>query len=206
MHGIPQFISVDVIELSKISKISKFRSGAGHDYSDDFESCRSMKHYFIPKSNVDRVSVKIFSPVNGTVIDRSEEYSIESGFWKGTVITIKSIDYPAFYVIIYHVDLISELNVGDEVVAGQELGRPADYENLTIADTAVGVITPEGYKLVSYFDVMTDFLFQNYQARGLSSRADIIISKEERDADPLVCEGEEEFIYTGNLENWITLN
>ena len=41
---IPQFVDVNYIELEKISKISKFRSGMGHDYSDDFESCRSMKH------------------------------------------------------------------------------------------------------------------------------------------------------------------
>ena len=48
--GIPQFAGVDYIELAKISRISKFRSGIGHDYSDDFEQCRSMKHYYMPIS------------------------------------------------------------------------------------------------------------------------------------------------------------
>lgn len=210
-NGIPQFVSTDVIELLKISEISKFRSGAGHDYSDDFESCRSMKHYFIPKNDVDKLSIMILSPINGTVIGTTDDVIGTTGewmeelVWKGTTISIESEDHPAFNIIIFHIDLINTLNVGDEIVAGQVLGHPADYENVTIADTAVGVITPSGYKLVSYFEVMTDSLFQRYQARGLSSRDDVIISEAERDADPLTCDGEE-FVDSGNLENWVTLN
>ena len=37
-NGIPKFVTVDYIELGKIYRISKFRSGEGHYYSDDFES------------------------------------------------------------------------------------------------------------------------------------------------------------------------
>ena len=203
INGIPQFVSTDVIELLKISEISKFRSGAGHDYSDDFESCRSMKHYFIPKNDVDKLSIMIFSPINGTVIGTTDEWTEES-VWKGTMISIESEDYPAFHIIIFHIDLINTLNVGDKIIAGQVLGYPADYENVTISDTAVGVITPSGYKLVSYFEVITDSLFQSYQACGLSARDDVIISKEERDADPLTCVGEI-FTDSGNLENWVIL-
>ncbi|GAI87611.1 unnamed protein product [marine sediment metagenome] len=52
-----------------------FRSGIGHDYSNDFESCRSMNHYFNPKFNgsVDWSTVQIFSPVSGTVSKIWEE-------------------------------------------------------------------------------------------------------------------------------------
>lgn len=204
INGIPQFVSTDVIELPKISEISKFRSGAGHDYSDDFESCRNMKHYFIPKNDVDKLSIMIVSPIDGTVIGTTDEWTEES-VSKGTKISIESEDYPAFHIIIFHVDLIKTLNVGDKIVAGQVLGNPADYENVTISDTAVGVNTPSGYELVSYFEVITDSLFQSYQARGLNSRDDVIISKEERDADPLTCVGEI-FTNSGNLENWVILN
>ena len=42
-----------IFELDKIDKISKFRSGIGHDYWDDFENCRSMKHYFFPYDTLD---------------------------------------------------------------------------------------------------------------------------------------------------------
>ena len=46
-----------------INEISQFRSAIGHDYSDSYESCRSMKHYFrFPDENT-----RIYSPVTGTV-------------------------------------------------------------------------------------------------------------------------------------------
>jgi hypothetical protein len=155
-----------------------------------------MKHYFDPKSNgsVDWSTVQIFSPVSGTVSQIWEG-------WAGTTVRIKSEEYPAFYFIIFHVNLTNPLNVGDLVTAGQQLGTQAH----TGSDIAVGVDTPNGWKLVSYFDVMTDSLFQDYQARGLSSRDDAIISKEARDADPLTCDGEE-FTDSGNLENYVVLN
>jgi len=195
-NGIPKFVSVDYIELENIHQISKFRSGIGHDYSDDFESCRSMKHYFQPKSSVDWSAVPIFSPVNSTVSRIFEE-------WAGTQVQLKSEQYPAFFFIIFHVNLTNPLNVGDVVAAGQRLGTHIGSQ--TMSDIAVGVNTPNGWKLISYFDVMTDSVFQNYQARGLTSRNDVIISKEARDGDPLTCDGEE-FTDGGNLENWIILN
>jgi hypothetical protein len=203
-RGIPQFVSSDVIELSKIGQISRFRSGAGHSYTDDFERCRSMKHYFIPKPEADMLSISIFAPFDGVVIDATDEWS-EDLVWKGTMIGIRSDEYPAFNVIIFHLDLVDDFKVGDAVSAGQLLGTPADYERVTIADTAFGVVTPTGYKLVSYFDAMTDSVFQAYQARGMSSRSDAVISEEQRDADPLTCEGEQ-FLGGGNLQNWVTLN
>jgi len=102
--------------------------------------------------------------------------------------------------------LTASLDVGDKVTAGQFLGTAPGYENWTIADTVVGVNTPSGYRLISYFDVMTDALFLEYQARGMSSRDEAIITKEARDADPLPCEEGEHFEDSGSLENWIYLN
>jgi len=203
LNGIPRFIAEGGIELEKIQKVSKFRSGEGHDYSDDFESCRSMKHYFYPEDGVDRATVKIFSPVNGVVIGTTEEWDGPE-LWKGTVVGIKAKDYEAFHLAIFHINLNNPLNVGDIVTAGQELGKSQKVSG-TVSDFAVGVHTPNGYKLLSYFDVMTNSLFQDYQARGVVSRDEAIISKEERDADPLTCDGEE-FVGSGNLENRIILN
>jgi len=196
VNGIPQFVGVDYIELDNIYQISTFRSGIGHDYSDDFESCRSMKHYFQPNGSVDWSTVQIFSPVTGTVSTIYEE-------WAGTQVQIKSEEYPAFVFIIFHVNVTNSLNVGDLVSAGQQLGTHIGSQ--TMSDIAVGVNTPNGWKLVSFFDVMADSVFQDYQARGLTSRNDAIISKEARDADPLTCDGEE-FTAGGNLENWVILN
>jgi hypothetical protein len=195
-NGIPEFVTADYIELGKISRISKFRSGRGHDYSDDFESCRSMKHYFKPKDDIDWSTIKIFSPAKGTISQ------ISNDTW-GQQVKIKSEQYPAFYFIIFHVNLTNPLNAGDIVTAGQQLGTHVGSQ--TESDIAVGVNTPNGWKLVSYFNVMTDSLFQGYKDRGLSLRTDAIISKAARDADPLTCSGET-FVTSGNLENWVTLN
>lgn len=203
VNGIPQFATADCIELDKIGRVSKFRSGAGHDYSDDFESCRSMKHYYEPKSGVDFSSVRIFSPVGGTVIGTMEEF--DGSLSKGTLVDIQVQGYPAFVADLYHIDLTTPLAIGDVVVAGQELGTSAKDDG-TAFDMAFGVNTPNGYRRLSFFYVMTDPVFAVYQARGMTSRDDAIITKEERDADPLSpCDGSE-FVDRGTLENWVTLS
>lgn len=197
---IPQFVKTDYIELNKISQISKFRSGIGHDYSDDGEHCRSMKHYYIPFDNTDWSTVKIFSPVNGTVDRTIEE-------WAGTQVQIRSDQYPNYYFIIFHINLLSPLKVGDKVFAGKQLGTHIGSQ--TSSDIAVVHMIPNhpNYdirKLLSFFDVMSDSLFQNYQHRGITFRNDFIITKEARDSDPLICNGEY-FSTEGTIMNWAVL-
>jgi len=191
----PKFVSINYIELDKIERISKFRSGIGHDYSDGFESCRSMKHYFQPKSNIDWSQIKIFSPVDGTVVRIFEE-------WAGTQVQVQSTTVPSCTMIIFHIALQKPLIVGDAVSAGQLLGMHIGSQ--TMSDIAVGFSVQNNWKLVSYFDVMSDSLFQQYSVRGISSRNECIISKEARDADSLKCSGET-FGSSGTMENWVTL-
>ena len=195
-NGIPRFVYAYYIELVKIHLISKFRSGIGHSYSDDFESCRSMKHYFQPKASAAWAKVKIFSPVDGTVTRVTEDED-------GAQVRIKSKEYPAFFFILFHVNLSNPLSVDDEVTEEQMLGTHIGSQ--TMSDIAVGVNTPGGWKLVSYFDVIADVVFQDYKARGVNSRNAAVISKQARDADPLTCSGEN-FADSGNLVNWVILN
>ena len=203
VYGMPQFVVADYIELEHISRISKFRSAEGHDYSDDFESCRNMKHYFEPKSDVDWSLVKIYSPVNGTVIGVNDGVG---GAELGIRIRTESDaaeNYEAFHFVLFHVNLHNILSVGEIVIAGQELGTHIGPQ--MVSDIAVGVNTPAGYRLVSYFDAMPDSLFQNYQTRGIVSRGDVVIYREERDFDPLNCDGDG-FTSTGALEGWVALD
>jgi len=193
--GIPKFVSVNYIELDKIEKISKFRSGEGHDYSDNFETCRSMKHYYSPFDTLVWNNIKVYSPVAGSIVRIREE-------WAGTQLEIRSDEYPAFTFIIFHINMPETPKIGDKLAKGQQLGTHIGAQ--TTSDIAVGVNTSQGYKLVSYFDVMTDSLFALYQGRGLDTRSDAIITKEERDADPLNCDGES-FTTRGTLENWVIL-
>ena len=78
-------------------------------------------------------------------------------------------------------NLPTPLSVGQPVAAVQQPG--AHIGTRTMPDIAVGVSTPRGWNLVPCFDAMTDDLFANCRYRGVSSRSDLIISKEARDAD-----------------------
>jgi len=196
--GIPKFVRWNYIDLDRIAQISKFRSSIGHDYSDDFEHCRSMKHYFMPDESIDWSQVRVIAPVDGIVALFFEE-SI-----RGTQIWLTSSEYPDFEFDIFHINLQDSLQVGQFLKAGQLLGT--HIGSLTMSDIAVCAITPSGRKRISYFDVMTDSLFQDYQARGARSREDFIISRELRDLNPLTCQGETFTSESGSLENWFYLN
>lgn len=65
--GIPRFVADNYLDLAVIEKISRFRSSVGHDYHDQFEGCRSMKHYFFPRSAADWSTIPIYAPVSGAV-------------------------------------------------------------------------------------------------------------------------------------------
>ena len=205
-NAIPQFIESNYLDLNKIDSISKFRSGMGHDYSDDFESCRSMKHYFSP--NVEDYSqIEIFSPADGVVVSMVESNGIR--------INIKSSEYPEYQFIIFHINPLPDLEIGDTVSAGEQIGN--HINNTTISDIAVQrFVLHDGIfkrQLLSYFEVMTDEHFNaNYLGPEIISRSDLIINLTERDANPLLCEGEEFIGEThtdggyGSISNWTQLN
>ncbi len=195
-QGIPQFVNVNYIDLSKIYRISKFRSSIGHDYSDAFEHCRSMKHYFEPGTNVDWSSVDIYSPVSGEITRVEEE-------WAGTKLEIESEAYPAFRFQIFHIHLDSIKNIGDKIHAGDHLGKHIGRETYSDVSVIVNDPTRQG-RFVSYFDVITDPVFNLYINRGILNRSDVIISKEGRDAHPLICNGDQ-FISIDSLESWVYL-
>src|SRR5690348_14577408 len=129
----PRIVEADYIDLLKIGSFTKFRSGEGHDFSDVFESCRSMKHYFRPAAETEWAKVKIFSPVKGTVMGIHEE-------WAGTKIELRPRDFPTFTVVIFHVRLLTPLHPNDIVTADQQL--VFHFGNHTFSDIAVTIDTP----------------------------------------------------------------
>ena len=201
----PRFVSTNFTDLGNIEKISRFRSCAGHDFSFGSygESCRSMKHYYQPKGDLDWSTIEVRSPVHGTVTGLLEE-------WAGTKVEIRSSQYPDYYFSIFHIDLDQPLSVGDTVVENQLLGN--HIGNQTIMDIAVVMQTqdapPNDWQLISYFNVMTESLFALYQARGIASLEEVIISRAERDADPCTCTGGagSTFSATGTLQIWVPLS
>jgi hypothetical protein len=211
-NGIPEFIGKDFTQLFKIEMISRFRSGFGHSSTDGSEQCRSMKHYYNPYENYrENNTVEIYSPVTGTIVTVLDDYEGAGIGLKNKEIQIKPEDQPAFICDIYHCDLISSAIItGKKVQAGELLGYARMYyetweEYVTSFDIALWVNTPSGLRLIPYFDAMKDEVFDTYIARGALSRQVFTITKEERDADPLECDGEE-FLTSGHIDNWVTLH
>lgn len=186
--GMPVIIENHYIDYSKLLYISKFRSAWGHDYSDSFEHCRSMKHYFQMPNTVEGLS--IYSPVTGVIVAKFDEQTAGAQYW----IRPTSAQYAT--VKIFHIN--GALNIGDSINAGQSIGTHATSS--TASDICIELNTTTGKKLVSYFDVMPDNLFANMASFGITNRSQLIITKEQRDADPLSCSGES-FQNQGTIEN-----
>ncbi len=193
--GAPRFVTHDYIDLGAIQRISLFRSSVGHSAPDQFESCRSLKHYYMPFAAVDWGTVAITAPVAGTVTRIVAE-------WAGSQIQIRSALQPAFVFILFHVTPTVPLTEGAALTAGQPIGRHVGSQ--TFSDIAVRVDTPTGWRMVSFAELMTDGLWAGYQARGLANRSDLIIPRALRDQHPLTCQGE---TFTGSdpLPQWVTL-
>jgi hypothetical protein len=222
-EGIPQFINADFIELDKIECIKRFRSGLGADSPLDSEECRDVNHdYFaFEEYRVDK-GVKIYSPINGTIVFINQIRVNVSGTWKVetvdllTVIQIQSPEQPAFTITLSCIDIRgTDLEYGKKVSAGQHIG----YASMSFLGTVtkvplvaiqISVNTPNDTRILSYFEVMTDNVFQSYKDRGATSRNDFIIPREERDEDPLNCTYDPAAdIYwiwdKGNIPNWVYL-
>ena len=198
--GVPKIANANYIDLSKIGRISRFRSTIGHSYtdSDSTETCRSMKHYFEPKNTVDWTNVDIYAPVTGTI------YGLQTdGNW-GYQVRIRSVNQPIFFIAVFHVNIDSGIIKGKWVHAGDHLGKHAS--SFTMSDIAVTYKGKENGHLFSFFEAMTDSVFNLYKVRGVQSREAAIITKAERDADPVPCVGEQQFTVEGTTPDWLVLN
>lgn len=194
----PPVLTTLHVPLDRVARISRFRSGVGHDYSDGVERCRSMKHYFAFR-NADGsagepgrphdppwTTVPVVAPLAGVVVAVQAE-------WAGDQVRIRSAVDPRVTVVLFHVRRATGVDVGAALAAGQAVGRHASDE--TMSDIAVEVAdgaAPQGRRLVSAFDpaVMGDAAFAALAAWGVGARADLIIGRAERDAAPLRCDGE----------------
>ena len=211
LYGVPEFIESDFTQLDKIGKISKFRSGAGHSFTDGTESCRSMKHYFSPYAEyMENRTIEIYSRGTGTITSVLNDGHGASEGLTNKAIQIRPDDQPAFTCELFHCDLVSDaVGTGKKVQAGELLGHARLYyddleEYANSFDVAIWAQTPSGPRLISYFDALLEEVFGHYISRGIASKDDLIISREARDADPIQCDGDG-FLSEGTLENWVTL-
>lgn len=213
-NTVSQFIQADFIDLSKIYSISKFRSGEGHDFSGNGETCRSMKHYFTQQFDPATASiytsiypghevnfpapdpataVAIFSPVDGKITSVSEERTPI-----GMQVSIQPDSTPGVIIRLFHIYLLDGIGRGTKVKAGQQIGRIGKGQGTDIA-IQVGEF-PWQQDFVSYFSVMPNSVFAAYLARGVQSRDELIITKEYSDAHPFQCDTNEQFLHGANYD------
>ena len=194
---VPQFIQAHHHQLGNIYAISRFRSAIGHSSTDGTETCRSMRHYFVPWATLEWSTLPIYAPVTGTVSEMRQD-----GLW-GQQIFIIPRDFTAARIGLYHAAPDPFVAPGTWLEAGQRIGTHSS--KATYSDIGVFISTPVGERWVSLFSVLPDALFTNYMARGVPSREAAIITKAERDADPVPCIGDQGFAFKGNIENWVYL-
>jgi hypothetical protein len=203
--NIPKIASFNFSELDKFSRMSKLRSGVGHDYSfpsvefdPDGLNCISMKHYFIPKGvpfdgasyattshTFDWSLIKFFAPADGVIQD-VEYISTPDG--EEAQFSIQSSHYPGYYFNFLHLKLLPDLGLGSTVKAGQQIGTLINEENWGEIGVQVRVNSTESY-FISFLQVVTGEVFDAYNVRKITSPLDVIVSKEQRDANPLSCGG-----------------
>ncbi len=175
--ALPRFATSDVLPLAKVARISRFRSGAGHDFSSPPETCRSMKHYLRPAAGAGALEVR--APFAASVVNVEDE-----GPPGGKQLYLRSREHPAYTARLFHVEPAPGVRLGANVEAGQVVGTlPAERPT----DVAVEVRTWHGAKLVSFYDVLGDDAFAPYAARGLA-RADLVVTRAYRDAHPFRCD------------------
>ena len=253
---LPQFIAASHIKISDIAHVSKFRSSAGHDFSDSFEVCCSMKHYFIPIDQYGtRFTQPIFSPVDGVVLYLSEPSGGHSDDWKISYeeetgkkppvdyrdwnIYIRPDSAPNVWVTHMHVNPLDEIikkvpstdeqslmmgrskaategyrvKAGDliahglgEIIVKRHLEGSGMPSGCNSADTRKKFSQrdlpgcKDKVQLHSIFEFMTDDVFDEYREISDVTKADFIITGEERTKDPLVCDGEF-FANSGNSDD-----
>ncbi|MHA1270696.1 MAG: hypothetical protein ACTSPY_12960 [Candidatus Helarchaeota archaeon] len=170
MGPVPRFVNNDWLELDKISAIGKFRSTLGHGYGRFGDNNpTSDKHYFMPffpwRNTDDNISV--FAPVRAMIISIMwENHRFSDGSIQGKQIRLQSIEHPSIVFILFHINVEPfNLHLFQIVEPGQVIGYLDVRENST-TDIAVY----RGGVYISWFEVLSDSLFETYKDRGIKTR------------------------------------
>ena len=141
---LPRFIERSPIPAEDLVRVSRFRSAAGHDYSDSSSSCCSMKHYLIPRDyDTVRFSQPVVSPVDGVVVyaygGRGENESLASfeqrtgvappAEYRDLSLFIRPDAAPNVWVRFFHVSPTAEI-LGDVTMVDDLSNMSGDLEAL----------------------------------------------------------------------------
>ncbi|MEK6950960.1 MAG: hypothetical protein AABX13_04530 [Nanoarchaeota archaeon] len=179
------FIVANPVDPSQISRISKFRSCIGHDYSGwniegEKETRRSMKHYLEPlPSLIGTDQIRIFAPFDGKVVEMEEGPP-------GQAIYISAKVTPRWKFIFFHVIPAVGIEEGALVHAGEQLGTASrEIHNFDFALKQFGW---SGQVFDSPFRHMKNDILEEYVQQGVTLE-NIILLKPARDAEPCPVSG-----------------
>lgn len=199
----PPQLEVNFVDIYKVKQITKFRSCSGHTTvpQNGLEMKRNMKHYFIlfPENHKENF-VEVYAPYDGYIalLFGKDEIWIAPG--SKSLLSILPIHRWMFSVT--HVKPKEGLSMGDHVKKGDVIG----YGTFTVSepgspsfDVVYGTMSippkkidnwPSPYgNLDSVFNHMSPEVLALYEQKGVTNE-NVVISKEERDADPCVFKGE----------------
>jgi len=218
----PPLLTTNFVNLDKIERISRFRSCAGHVTvpQNNREQRRNMKHYFWIKKSIttNDKPVEIYAPYNGFVSvlrsDSNEGLEGEIALVpKDVFVFLPPIGRWTFSV--QHINVRQDLKRGKEVKAGELLGTATirgegggsfDIVYAKFAPTLKKIDnwTDPFIDLDSVFNHMSDSVFAQYQKKGVATKDDIVMLKEQRDQN--LCQYQNGGPYFENQEdpdNWV---
>ncbi|OGE31935.1 hypothetical protein A2631_02320 [Candidatus Daviesbacteria bacterium RIFCSPHIGHO2_01_FULL_44_29] len=220
----PPLIVANFTDLNKIEKISKYRSCQGHVTvpQDERETKRNMKHYFWVKPEYNKSNtVEIYSPFEGyvTVLRTEPEQNLEGEIGIIPDRKIFSIMPPigVWMFSVQHIDVKKDLKLGSKVSAGELIGYAAlsekrgnsfdiVYGKFALMPKRIDNWTAPFTGLYTVFNHMSEAVFTRYQQKGIKSKEEIIISKEERDQSPCQYKDAGPYFAPGeNIDDWAEL-
>ena len=218
----PPQITANFVNLDKVEKISRFRSCTGHVVvpQNEKESKRNMKHYLWEKEEnrgADKV-VEIYAPFDGYITLIFSLNDNEQELWispRRMFANIPPVGMWSFSV--EHIKVKDGLKTGDRVKAGELVGFTGFLDGYYSFDAIYGKIGLPPKKidnwlspfadLDSVFNHMSDEVFAQFQQKGVVSKKQVIISKEERDQNPCDYRGERPELMEVNSDNsWVELH
>ena len=219
----PPLLVANFTNLDKIEKISKYRSCAGHVTvpQDGRETKRNMKHYYWVKPEYFGAdTVEIYAPFDGFVTVLRDEPALDLEGEIGIVPKDMFVWLPPLYrwsFSVQHIYVRDDLRQGSEVKAGELIGYAASDANNRLGGSFDIVYAKFGLPLKnidnwtapfadldSVFNHMSDEVFAEYAEKGITSKEDFILSKEERDQNPCQYQGEGPYFMDQEAEeNWV---
>ena len=201
-----KLITHNLVDPSRLSEVSKFRSEAGHDFGGRGEKCLSMKHYFVATFDVAKKTelvqsggtinppdgnndIVINAPFDGYVTQVAKNK--EAGFLIGLV----PAKNKGVVLILDHVYGVKKgLHAGpipffpfltSTIKAGEPIAKINSNEGFDVELRVGGV--PWSDNWASYFTALTDQAAREWQLVKNVPLSDYIISKSYRQAHSLQC-------------------